>query len=376
MPAQQVGIKVAPAAPVASSKDSSDVRFHSDFAILAERGALADLTDRILRFPFFDKAEIMDAHDMLSYSSSLISVIMPVYNAAEFLEYSVISACNQPEVGEVILIEDGSEDSSLTICMRLQQQNEKVKLYRHPDRGNHGSASSRNLGVAKASHDWISFLDADDFYLHNRFAITYKVLSENKDADGVYEAVGTVYENADCRKLWKENTQLADLTTLSPGIQPEKLFYFWIGNRHGHVHLNGFTVRKKTLLEIGGFPKSLRLHQDTAMFIRLINSYRLIPGSLREPVAQRRVHGKNRIAKPGFDFSLTRMMLWGDLLKWSIAEKIHPLRRLLVLNSFLHSRANYYKKNGKPLNSTFYKIPSLVLKKPCQIIIDYHTSLT
>ena len=79
-----------------------------------------------------------------------VSVIVPVYNAEEWLTEAVSSIVNQEYVHEVILAEDGSSDNSLAVCMALAENNPKVKLVRHPDGKNHGAGASRNLGVLNA----------------------------------------------------------------------------------------------------------------------------------------------------------------------------------------------------------------------------------
>lgn len=63
----------------------------------------------------------------------MITVIIPVYNAAAFVEEAVQSALRQPEVTEIILIEDGSLDESLTICEELSKENEMVTLLKHSE---------------------------------------------------------------------------------------------------------------------------------------------------------------------------------------------------------------------------------------------------
>lgn len=98
-----------------------------------------------------------------------ISVIIPVYNAAEFLEKAVKSAAYFDEVKEIILAEDQSTDHSLEICRRLVSEIPKVKLFQHPNGENRGAGASRNLGIDHATSDFIAFLDADDYYLPNRF---------------------------------------------------------------------------------------------------------------------------------------------------------------------------------------------------------------
>src|SRR5690554_4082261 len=98
-----------------------------------------------------------------------VSVIIPVYNAANFVTQAVESAVVLGEVGEVIVVEDGSPDNALDICRELADKYSKVKLFQHPNGENRGPGASRNLGIMNASFDFISFLDADDWYLPNRF---------------------------------------------------------------------------------------------------------------------------------------------------------------------------------------------------------------
>jgi glycosyltransferase involved in cell wall biosynthesis len=76
-----------------------------------------------------------------------ISVIIPVYNAEKYVAQAVESALQFEEVYEVILIEDKSPDNALIICEELTQKYDRVKLFQHPDKGNHGASTSRNLGI-------------------------------------------------------------------------------------------------------------------------------------------------------------------------------------------------------------------------------------
>jgi glycosyltransferase involved in cell wall biosynthesis len=62
-----------------------------------------------------------------------ISTIIPVYNDGKHVERAVESALKQPEVFEVVLVEDGSTDNSLEICRMLSRKHEKVVLCTHPE---------------------------------------------------------------------------------------------------------------------------------------------------------------------------------------------------------------------------------------------------
>ena len=121
-----------------------------------------------------------------------ISVIIPVYNAEKFVTNAVESALQFDEVFEVILVEDQSPDKALDVCKTLAKKHDRVKLFQHPDKGNHGAGESRNVGMRNATGDFIAFLDADDFFLPNRFDAE-RELFKNPDVDGVYGAIGVHY---------------------------------------------------------------------------------------------------------------------------------------------------------------------------------------
>lgn len=91
-----------------------------------------------------------------------ISIIMPVYNAGEFLLKSINSLVNQTYKNiEIICINDGSKDNSLQILQDFTKKDSRIKIF---DQQNSGPAKARNLGLENASGDYIMFCDADDWY--------------------------------------------------------------------------------------------------------------------------------------------------------------------------------------------------------------------
>lgn len=99
--------------------------------------------------------------------SNLISVIIPVYKAAESLCRTVDSVIGQSYDNlEVILVDDGSPDESPEICDELARQDARIKVI-HKDNG--GVSESRNVGVAAANGDYIGFVDADDLVDPNMY---------------------------------------------------------------------------------------------------------------------------------------------------------------------------------------------------------------
>ena len=97
-----------------------------------------------------------------------ISVIVPVYNVETYLERCVESILHQTYTNfELILINDGSTDSSGKICDDLANQYENIKVY-HIE--NAGVSNARNLGIQLATGAWITFIDSDDFVTNDYLA--------------------------------------------------------------------------------------------------------------------------------------------------------------------------------------------------------------
>lgn len=97
-----------------------------------------------------------------------ISVIVPVYNVEAYLERCVESILQQTYAHfELILINDGSTDSSGQICDQLASQYENIKVY-HIE--NAGVSNARNMGIQLATGSWVTFIDSDDFVTQDYLA--------------------------------------------------------------------------------------------------------------------------------------------------------------------------------------------------------------
>ena len=95
-------------------------------------------------------------------STPLVSVVVPVYNAEQWLPELFRSLVSQThEAWEAILVDDGSTDDSAEICRRQAASDSRFRLVSKPD-GNSGVAAARNFGLDYASGIWICFVDADD----------------------------------------------------------------------------------------------------------------------------------------------------------------------------------------------------------------------
>ena len=106
-----------------------------------------------------------------------VSIIVPVYNAQNFLEKCIESLTQQTlEEIELIFVNDGSTDQSLHILETYQKRfPDKMMVY---SKENGGQASARNLGIAKSHGEYIGFIDADDYVDVNMYGAMYEKAKE------------------------------------------------------------------------------------------------------------------------------------------------------------------------------------------------------
>ncbi|WP_026650850.1 glycosyltransferase family 2 protein [Butyrivibrio proteoclasticus] len=113
-----------------------------------------------------------------------ISVIIPAYNIEKLIRKCVESCVSQDypkELLEIIIVDDGSTDSTGSICDELAEENSNVKVF-HKENG--GSSSARNLGIRNATGDYLGFVDSDD-YIDPRMYSTMMDCAVKYDADMV-----------------------------------------------------------------------------------------------------------------------------------------------------------------------------------------------
>lgn len=116
--------------------------------------------------------------------ATLVSIIIPCYNQAEYLEKTVQSAlASDYRPIEILLVNDGSTDHSLSLAQRLSAENPMIKVI---DQKNAGVATARNKGISMAQGAYILPLDGDDLISENYISEAVRVLDSNPEAKVVY----------------------------------------------------------------------------------------------------------------------------------------------------------------------------------------------
>ena len=253
-----------------------------------------------------------------------VSVIIPVYNAEKYVERAIKSCIQLSEVKEIIVVDDGYKDRSKEIVTEMIKEYPIIKLFEHPKNENKGAGISRNLGIVKATQEYIAFLDADDFFLPNRFDKDKYVIENYPDVDGCYNAIDCHFYSETAKNIFLKKFN-STRTTVNSYVNPtpKNLFRGLLGliPNYGYFSLDGLTIKKKLLINNQiMFPDS-SMHEDTVFAIKLAYFGILYPSEINEPVALRGVHDENRITanyelEKKIQFK-KRFQMWNIIYDWS-----------------------------------------------------------
>ena len=199
-----------------------------------------------------------------------ISIIIPVYNAQDYLKKCLDSIIGQDLKDiEIICIDDGSNDNSLQILKNYAAQETRF-IYK--SQRNKGVSAARNLGLQIAKGDYILFVDADDYLADNSLKHLYSY-AQNNNLDllvfGYYHVLGTNISTTAFMDIWKNKF-------------PSTPFKFQFNDSfllNGSVW-NKLISRKVIIASKANFPLDVSYAEDTIFCFRLypfINQVQIIP---------------------------------------------------------------------------------------------------
>lgn len=263
-----------------------------------------------------------------------ISVVIPVYNAEEFIEAAVLSALQIREVEQIILIEDSSPDNCLSICKKMESEYpDIIELYTHPEGKRQGAGASRNLGIHKAKCEYIAFLDADDYYLPHRFEKAMKIFGENSELDYV---VSPSQLESDFLNGQQDYTMMG----LEANNGSHNLFPALLTEAYGYFDTNSIIIKRDSLRRLSTlFNVKLELHQDSELWLRIAYKLKGYTENTTLPGSIVRRHGKNRITHRN---ASSLKLYWKTVFFEFNDRELSP-----HLNRFIRLRKKHYKHLSK-----------------------------
>ena len=186
-----------------------------------------------------------------------VSVIMPIYNASEYLCPAIDSVLYQtlPEI-ELICVDDGSQDNSLEILKEYQSRDDRVRIVTET---NAGAAIARNNGMRRARGEYIAFLDADDFVEPTFLEALYETAKQ----DSLDIAI-CAYDMYNVRRArFEEATDAEHANILSEGVitskkeNPDHIFTSTVNSPWNKLFKRSF-IESKGLL----FLSNVKMYED------------------------------------------------------------------------------------------------------------------
>lgn len=181
-----------------------------------------------------------------------ISVYMPTRNRAGQLEQTLHSVFGQTlQPGEVIVVDDASEDSTQEVLLSMQARYPALTVYRNDTP--QGASASRNLAIQRATGAFITGIDDDDRWRPTRLEKLF-ALFETENCAGVCSY--DLMDDGKRKRVWKKRSVI----TLD-----DLLYYNMAGNQ--------ILTRRSYILQAGGFDETLPSAQDYDLWIRLAEKF-------------------------------------------------------------------------------------------------------
>ena len=265
-----------------------------------------------------------------------ITLIIPVYNVEKYLKQCLESVVNQTKsFDEVILINDGSTDDSLSICKEYTSNYSYFKLI---DQENKGLSIVRNIGIKYASNEYIMFLDSDD-YLSLDCVKILKDKLQNTQYDAVFFDASIYDENNNSVSNNPYDRSKAKLDGYMSGWE----YFVKSYPEYYIVQVCMAIYKKSTIIDAKiQFPEGLYYEDNYFTFVFLNHSKKVI--HIADKLYQRRYHnssimGSKYSERKFVDFIKITILLW---------ERISQLEEAILLKQkelIFEFVSNYFKIN-------------------------------
>ncbi|NEU75358.1 glycosyltransferase [Hassallia byssoidea VB512170] len=190
---------------------------------------------------------------------ALISVIIPVYNGEKTIYQTIESVLKQTFVDlEILVIDDGSTDSTVEIVKSILDS--RLHIYSYP---NAGISANRNRGLAKATGEYLSFIDADDLWVSDKLEAQLNALLKHPQAALAYSWTDYIDMNGNFLKSGRRITETGN-------VYSKLLMYNFLENGSNPL------IRSEAFNTVGGFDESLPVAEDWDMWLRISAYYEFV----------------------------------------------------------------------------------------------------
>jgi glycosyltransferase involved in cell wall biosynthesis len=188
-------------------------------------------------------------------SDPIISIVMPTYNAEEFVHQTIQSVLNQTLSNfEYLILDDGSRDRSLAIAHQWALGDRRIQVFSHP---NQGVSATRNRGIQLSRGNLIAFLDADDIWFPEKLAAHVEHFQANPN-------LAVSFSRVEFMTLNGEPTGQVSTSRLFH-LKPEDFIY-----ENPTSTMSSLVVRAEVFAQVGGFAEDMSYCEDLEWLFRVI----------------------------------------------------------------------------------------------------------
>lgn len=310
-------------------------------------------------------------------NNELISIIVPIYNKEDYLPQCLDSIINQSYTNfEVLLVNDGSTDSSGIIC---QEYAERDSRFRYIEKENGGVSSARNLGLERSEGAYITFIDSDDWVEFNYLEVLYNALREN-NADVAISSYKSYYLDG---KFYLRVYSSQEEEFLRIGKRNRDVFleeFPKLGKLNHDFHCIASKLFKRELLESQKFDESINYGEDLYFFFNLYLKMQSII-YVKETTYIYRQHGTNITLNFTESLALQEIQIHEQILKSAESQGIATFYYLEKLKYLVSLRIEQFPysdaiKNYETIVSEFenrvtYPQPLISLIVPIYNVANY-----
>lgn len=209
---------------------------------------------------------------MIASTPPLVTIVVPFFNAAGYLQKAIESVLAQTYADwELLLVDDGGDDGSVDVARRYcALYPDKVRYLAHPERRNLGKCATRNLGIRAGRGEFLALLDGDDVYLPEKLERQVSLLKSSPDAIMVYGP--TLYWYGWTGRAQDNRRDRQTPLGVAPGRvhRPPFLITLFLQNPGAVPCTCGVLLRRAAALAVGAFDdSSWSIYEDQVFFVKL-----------------------------------------------------------------------------------------------------------
>lgn len=278
--------------------------------------------------------------------TNLVSVIIPAYNAENYIEETVFSVLNQTYKNiELIIVNDGSTDNTLNKLNTLKESDNRVTII---DKQNSGVCDTRNMGTEKATGKFITFLDADDVWESTFIEECLNVFNSDLNIKAIYCRAQLINEKSDKIEEFLEAKTIESATDVLK----------W---KKDYVASMGCTIYYTAIAKKAGkFDPQLSTAADQDFHLRIASITPIV--AINKVLFYYRIHGNNM-------HSNISVMEKDHILVFKKAEKLnlYPsfwFKQKCFSELYLKLAGSWWKNGNNKIRGLYFIIKSIINYPP------------